>query len=94
MEYYKCSFEDLRREANRRKLQLPLIPQDELSEALASDDERRGSEATTVETKIQGGFVPQNVHLGHTAEFGATVLANQLVDESTYNQHHTWRQRD
>ncbi|KAF5849572.1 hypothetical protein GGP41_004995 [Bipolaris sorokiniana] len=81
MEYYKCLIEDLWREVNRRKLQLPLKPRDELSEALASDDERRGSEATTVETRIQGGFVPQNVNLGHTAEFGATVLANQLVDE-------------
>lgn len=94
MEYYKCLIEDLWREVNRRKLQLPLKPRDELSEALASDDERRGSEATTVETRIQGGFVPQNVNLGHTAEFGATVLANQLVDESTYNQYHMWRQRD
>ncbi|EUC45191.1 hypothetical protein COCMIDRAFT_96265 [Bipolaris oryzae ATCC 44560] len=81
MEYYRCPIEDLWREVNRRKLGLPLRPRDELSEALASDDERRGSAATTVETVIQGGFVPLSINLGHTAEFGATVLANQLIDE-------------
>jgi hypothetical protein len=86
MEYYKCPIEDLRRETQRRMLRLPLSPRDELSEALRLDDEVRGSEAMTVETCRYGTFVPRQVNLAHTAEFGTTVLATQLVNESRGSQ--------
>lgn len=85
MEYYECPVEQLRREVLRRSLRLPLLPHDELSEALKHDDERRGSEATTLVTRKGDAFVPSQANLAHTSEFGTTVPATQLVGQSTYN---------
>lgn len=46
------------------------------------DDEIRGTEATTVRTEIFGNFVPQELHQSRTAEFGESVPASALVNES------------
>jgi hypothetical protein len=85
MEYYKCPIEDLIREARRRG-STKSGTSDQLSEALQRDEEARGSDATTVGTVVQSAFVPRELNLSHTAEFGKTVLASHLVDESVYRQ--------
>jgi hypothetical protein len=55
---------------------------DDLIERLMEDDDNRGSDATTILTTERSAFVPPGVKMEHTAEFGNTTLANQLVNES------------
>lgn len=81
MSYYHCSTEQLRIEAQRRGF-VVLGTRDQLSEALKRDDEERGSDATTVTTEKLGMFLPRDVNLSRTAEFGQTTPANFLVGES------------
>ncbi|KAF1937842.1 hypothetical protein EJ02DRAFT_426277 [Clathrospora elynae] len=80
MDYYKCSIEDLHRETRRRGRSL-LGTIDQLSESLKRDDDARGSDATTVASLELGPFVPREIHLSRTAEFGETVPAGRLVNE-------------
>lgn len=82
MNYYHCSIEELLHELRRRGYK-PYGARDELGEALQKDDENRGVEATMVTTKVLGSYVPRAVNMSRTAEFGETVLATSLVNEST-----------
>jgi hypothetical protein len=81
MEYYKCPIEDLYREIRRRGGYIPHGNGDELSEALEEDDKRRDSDATTVKTIGISQFVPRDVNLARTAEFGESFVASRLVNE-------------
>jgi hypothetical protein len=89
MEYYRCPIEDLIQEARRRGY-TRFGNSDQLSEGLQRDEEARGSDATTVGTVAQSAFVPRGLNLSHTAEFGKTVLASHLVDESGYRRGGSW----
>jgi len=62
---------------------------DQLSEALQTDDHVRGSDATTVTTEVSGPFVPRELNLSRTAEFGKTAIVNSLVGESKWNSNAT-----
>lgn len=84
MDYYQCSIEALRQELQRRDY-ATYGSHDQLSEGLRADDEARGSEATTVRTQHFTVFVPREVNLRRTAEFGQTVPANQLINQSVHN---------
>jgi hypothetical protein len=79
MNYYRCPEADLTKEIRRRGF-FACGDQDRLSEDLKNDDDARGSESTTV-TTIPKQFVPKELHLTKTAEFGATQHANVLVGE-------------
>ena len=79
MEYYSCTNTELTKEICRRGC-LPYGDHDQLSEALKKDDDARASEATTVAT-IPRPFVPSEVHLMRSAEFGTTAHANVLIGE-------------
>jgi hypothetical protein len=81
MDYYNCSIEELHQELQRRNY-TPFGSRDQLSEGLRADDDMRGSEATTVTTEHPAAFVPREVNLMRTAEFGQTVPAGQLVNQS------------
>jgi hypothetical protein len=81
MEYYKCPMEDLYREIRRRGGCMPHRNGDELSEALEEDDKKRGSDATTVKTMGISQFIPRDINLARTAEFGESFVASQLVNE-------------
>lgn len=85
-EYYECTLADLHREIMRRFVRMPLLHCEEISEALKKDDEERGSNATTLETQREGSTFPQRTKHLHTAEFGVTVPAKQIVNESTSSQ--------
>ena len=85
MEYYRCPLEDLIREARRRGY-TRLGTSDQLSEGLERDEEARGSLATTVDTVAQSLFKPRQLNLLPTAEFGKTVLASHLVNESKHTR--------
>ncbi|KAF1832359.1 hypothetical protein BDW02DRAFT_581282 [Decorospora gaudefroyi] len=80
MDYYRCSTEDLCREARRRGFE-NLGTRDQVGESLKQDDDARESEATTVATAKHSCFVPQALNLSRTAEFGATVPTDQLLNE-------------
>ncbi|KAF2026027.1 hypothetical protein EK21DRAFT_103527 [Setomelanomma holmii] len=80
MDYYQCSTGDLYLEIRRRR-SIPFGTRDQLSEALHEDDEYRGADATTIKTEPLGLFVPRQLNLSHTSEFGQTVPANLLVNE-------------
>jgi hypothetical protein len=58
MDYYFCSAEELRHEIRRRGY-AAVGGQDELSEELRQDDERRGTDATTVKTLDSQFFSPR-----------------------------------
>lgn len=81
MEYYQCAIEDLYFETQRRGY-TRAATRDQLSETLKKDDDSRGAEATTVESRELGFFVPRQLNLSRTAEFGETVPAGKLVNES------------
>lgn len=82
MDYYHCSIEELHQELQRRNY-MPVGNRDQLSESLRADDDLRGSEATTVKTDQPISFAPRDVNLMRTAEFGQSVPATQLIDQST-----------
>jgi hypothetical protein len=79
MNYYRCPQADLTREIQRRGF-FACGDQDRLSEDLKKDDDARGSEATTVTTSPKQ-FVPTELNLRRTAEFGATEHAHVLIGE-------------
>jgi hypothetical protein len=58
MDYYFCSAEELRQEISRRG-GFPVGGQDELSEELKNDDEKRGTDATTLKTIDCSQFGPK-----------------------------------
>jgi hypothetical protein len=93
MEYYKCPIEDLIREARRRGY-TRFGTSDEISEVLQRDEEARGSDATTVGTLVQSSYGPRELNLAHTAEFGKSVLASQLVNESRHMRGSHWEDRE
>jgi hypothetical protein len=80
MSYYRCSTEQLHLEAQRRGY-VACGTRDQLGEALKRDDDERGTDATTVTTEKLGMFVPRDLNLSRTAEFGQTTPANFLVGE-------------
>ncbi|KAH7069357.1 hypothetical protein FB567DRAFT_416318, partial [Paraphoma chrysanthemicola] len=80
MDYYQCAIDDLHTEIRRRGRK-PTGSPDRLSELLFEDDERRGADATTVKTEGLGIYVPRDVNLSRTAEFGRTNPANLLLNE-------------
>jgi hypothetical protein len=82
MDYYQCPIQDLVSELQRRRFPMLSTSKDELIERLMEDDDNRGSDATTILTTEQNAFVPPSVKMAHTAEFGNTTVANQLVNES------------
>jgi len=79
MEYYRCLSVELTEEIRRRGFR-PYGNQDQLSEALKRDDDNRGSEATTVMT-VPIPYVPSEVNLTRSVEFGASAHAHVLVGE-------------
>jgi hypothetical protein len=81
MNYCQCSIEELQFELRRRGYNF-IGTRDQLGEALKKDDDARGSEATTVTTKVWGPFVPRDLNSSRTAEFGKTAVTSVLVDES------------
>jgi len=81
MSYYRCSTEQLQLEAQRRGFAASST-RDQLGEALSRDDDDRDSDATTVTTEKLGMFVPRDLNLSRTAEFGQTTPAKALVGES------------
>jgi hypothetical protein len=83
MNYYQCSIDELRLEAQRRQL-VPSSTRDQLSEALQKDDECRGTDATTLTTEQPSPYVACNFSLSRTAEFGQTAPIGLLVNESAY----------
>lgn len=84
MDYYQCLIEELRRELQRRGYG-PYGSHDQLSESLQADDEVRGSEATTVTTGYFTAFVPRDINMVRTVEFGQAFPATQLVNQSARN---------
>ena len=82
MSYHQCSTEDLQLEARRRGY-TAFGTRDQLSEALKEDDDDRGTDATTVKTEALSLFVPRQLNLSRTAEFGHTTPAILLANEST-----------
>ncbi|KAH3909138.1 hypothetical protein HBH56_168660 [Parastagonospora nodorum] len=80
MIYYQCSTEALNLEIRRRGY-IFIGCRDQLSEALQTDDNVRGSDATTVTTEVSGPFVPRELNSSRTAEFGKTAMVNSLVGE-------------
>lgn len=83
MDYYRCSTEALRRELERRHF-ATYGSHDMLSEQLRADDDRKGSEATTVRTEGSSVFAPREINFTRTVEFGRTVPATQLANQSMY----------
>jgi hypothetical protein len=83
MNYYQCSIEDLHLEARRRGYNLGGT-RDQLCEAMQKDDHARGAEATTVITQDLGPYMPRELNISRTAEFGQTAPAMLLVNESTW----------
>lgn len=81
MDYYQCSIEALRRELERRHFTTH-GSHDLLSEQLRADDDAKGSEATTVATEHPSAYVPRAINLMRTVEFGETIAATQLMDQS------------
>jgi hypothetical protein len=81
MIYYRCSLDELHLEAQHRGYTTLGSP-DQISEALEKDDNNRGTEATTVATRAMGLYVPRQHNLMRTSEFGQSVPARLLVDES------------
>jgi hypothetical protein len=84
MDYYRCSIEALRRELERRHF-ATYGSHDLLSERLRADDDAKGSEATTVTTGDPSAYAPREINIMRTAEFGQTVPATQLVNQSARN---------
>ena len=84
MTYYQCSTEALNLEIRRRGY-IFIGCRDQLSETLQADDHVRGSEATTVTTEVSGPFVPGELNLSRTSEFGKTTIVNSLAGESMWN---------
>ncbi|KAF2831097.1 hypothetical protein CC86DRAFT_134804 [Ophiobolus disseminans] len=80
MNYYRCSTEDLQLEAQRRGY-ASFGTRDQLGEALNRDDNDRGTGATTIKTERLGLFVPRELNMLHTAEFGETTPAMLLANE-------------
>ncbi|KAL6702954.1 hypothetical protein ACN47E_000796 [Coniothyrium glycines] len=80
MDYYQCCTADLQQEVGRRGYTLS-GSSDQLSESLKKDDEARGSLATTVVTDNESQFVPREVNLARSAEYGTGVPAGVLVGE-------------
>lgn len=85
MDYYQCPIEALRRELERRHLST-YGGHDLLSEQLRADDDAKGSEATTVMTESPSVYAPRKINLMRTAEFGKTVPATQLMNQSLCNR--------
>lgn len=83
MAYYSCPIEGLYNEIRRRGF-VPSGTPDQLSEGLKKDEETRGAEATTIRTENLGLFVPRELNVARTAEFGHTAPAGSLVNESSY----------
>lgn len=81
MEYYECSFEAVHKELQRRA-HTAHGSHDQLSELLWSDDDERGSEATTVMTKIMTVAAPYEPNSVWEEQFGSTFPAEQLVNQS------------
>jgi hypothetical protein len=81
MDYYQCAVDDLHIEIRRRGC-IPIGTKDQLSEALQEDDSRRGADATTISTRELETVMPRQIILSRTAEFGQTVPAGLLVNES------------
>ena len=81
MDYYRCSSEELRQEVIRRGY-TPFGSPDQHSEGLNSDDDTRGTEATTIQTSLRP-FVDRDLNLMRTAEFGSTVQPSLLVGQRT-----------
>ncbi|KAJ4992078.1 hypothetical protein SVAN01_02399 [Stagonosporopsis vannaccii] len=80
MNYYQCSIEALRRELQRR-VQATHGSHDQLSERLQSDDEQRGSEATTVTTETVSAITPRVVISLRARGYGQPFAAAQLVGQ-------------
>ena len=81
MDYYQCPIEDLRLELQRRDF-LTYGNHDQFSESLRSNDEERGCEVTMVTTKYPTAFVPRQINLKRTVEFGQTAPTTHLVNQS------------
>lgn len=84
MDYYRCSIEALRLELERRQF-ATYGSHDLLSEQLRADDDAKGSEATTVTTESPSVYAPREINLMRTVEFGKTVPATQLMNQSLCN---------
>ncbi|CAO2657066.1 Nn.00g058690.m01.CDS01 [Neocucurbitaria sp. VM-36] len=80
MNYYSCQIEEIHKEIRRRGY-IPFGTNDQLSESLTRDDDARETDATTVYTKNIGDFVPRELNLLRTAEFGESVLPSLLANE-------------
>ena len=83
MDYYACPIDELYDEVQRRGY-IPSGDRDHLSEGLRRDDAARGSEASTVTTECLKPSIPHEQSLPRTAEFGQTVPACLLANESAY----------
>jgi hypothetical protein len=83
MNYYQCSLDELRLEAQRRHL-VSCGRHDQLSEALQKDDDRRGTVATTLITDQWSPYLTSDTNQKRTAEFGNTAPISLLVNESTH----------
>ena len=80
MDYYFCSAEELRHEIRRRGYNVAVGGQDELSEELRQDDDRRGTDATTVKTLDSQFFSPRaKLRIAHSPN---VVHPSLLVGES------------
>lgn len=77
MDYYQCSFEALHGEVQRRTLSTH-GSHDLLSERLQSDDDERGSDATTVITENVSDITPREVSIIKTGGFGQRFPAAWL----------------
>jgi hypothetical protein len=75
--------QDLYSETRRRGCSPLLRSRDQLNESLMRDDNDRGSNATAICTMGRSTFLPRVVKLAHTSEIENTIVASQLVNEST-----------
>lgn len=78
MDYYRCAKTDLHQELTRRGHQA-YGEKDEAAERLKTDDEQRGSIATTVHTATEGGNLVRTWKVN--PEYGKTVPAGLLINE-------------
>ncbi|CAE7000811.1 hypothetical protein CFE70_001066 [Pyrenophora teres f. teres 0-1] len=81
MSYYRCSADNLRQETDRRGFNTDHSTKDELAEYLKQDDEARGSDATTMETRKPDEAALKDASLAYKSYLDQKATAHRLINQ-------------